>query len=188
MKAILALAAVLLLTACAPQKFSSVDITGASYARDFQLTDHQGAPRQLADYKGKVVAIFFGFAQCPDVCPTTLADMAELKRLLGADGNQLQVIFVTVDPERDTREVLAQYVPAFDPSFVGLRGTPEQTLATAQEFKVFFQKVPGATPTSYTIDHTAGSYVFDREGRVRLFVRHKQDLDSVVADIKRLLS
>lgn len=187
MKPLLALIAALLLAACTPQKFNSVDITGANYARDFQLNDHHGAPRRLADYKGKVVLIFFGYAQCPDVCPTTLADMAEVKRRLGADGDKLQVIFVTVDPERDTREVLAQYVPAFDKSFVGLSGSPEQTLATAQEFKIFFQKVPGATPSSYTIDHTAGSYVLDPQGRARLFVRHKQDLDSVVADLKRLL-
>lgn len=187
MKVLFAALAAMLLAACAPQKFNSVDITGANYARDFALTDHTGAPRRLADFKGKVAVVFFGFAQCPDVCPTTLAEMAEIKRRLGADGDRLQVIFVTVDPERDTREVLAQYVPAFDKSFVGLSGTPEQTLATAQEFKIFFQKVPGATPTSYTIDHTAGSYVFDRDGKVRLFVRHKQDIDSVVADLKRLL-
>ncbi|MEG0821966.1 MAG: SCO family protein [Burkholderiaceae bacterium] len=187
MKKLIALALVALLAACMPQKFNSVDITGANYARGFSLADHTGTPRTLADYKGKLVVVFFGYAQCPDVCPTTLTEMVEIKRRLGADGDKLQVIFITVDPERDTREVLAQYVPAFDPSFVGLIGSPEQTLATAREFKVFFQKVPGATPTSYTVDHTAGSYVFDREGRVRLFLRYKQDIDSVVADLKRLL-
>ncbi|MEG2155565.1 MAG: SCO family protein [Burkholderiaceae bacterium] len=190
MKKLIALALVVLLpllAACMPHKFNSVDITGANYARGFSLADHTGTPRTLADYKGKLVVVFFGYAQCPDVCPTTLTEMVEIKRRLGADGDKLQAIFITVDPERDTREVLAQYVPAFDPSFVGLIGSPEQTLATAREFKVFFQKVPGATPTSYTVDHTAGSYVFDREGRVRLFLRYKQDIDSVVADLKRLL-
>ncbi len=187
MKKLILLALAGLLAACTPQKFNSVDITGASYASGFELTDHTGTQRSLADYKGKVVVVFFGYAQCPDVCPTTLAEMVEVKRRLGADAGKLQVIFVTVDPERDTREVLAQYVPGFDPSFVGLIGNAEQTAATAKEFKVFFQKVPGATPTSYTVDHTAGSYVFDREGRVRLFLRYKQDIDSVVADLKRLL-
>jgi len=188
MKKLFALVLAMLLAACVPQKFNSADITGANYARDFQLADAQGQPRTLADFRGKVVLIFFGYAQCPDVCPTTLSDMAEIKRRLGPAGEKLQVIFVTVDPARDTAEVLGQYVPAFDKSFVGLRGTPEQTEAVAREFKIFYRQVPGATPSSYTIDHTAGSYVFDREGRVRLFLRHKQDIDSVVADLKRLLS
>lgn len=187
MKHLLVLGFALLLAACGPHKFNSVDITGANYARTLAMSDHTGAPRSLADYQGKVVVVFFGFAQCPDVCPTTLTDMAEIKRRLGKDGDKLQVVFVTVDPERDTREVLAQYVPGFDPSFVGLVGTPEQTAEAAKEFKIFFQKVPGQTPTSYTIDHTAGAYVFDRAGRVRLYLRHKQDLDSVVADLKQLL-
>lgn len=167
--------------------FRNVDITGANYARDFVLTDHTGARRTVADYRGKIVVIFFGFTQCPDVCPSVMADMAEVKRRLGPDGERLQVIFITVDPERDTQSVLAQYVPGFDPSFVGLYGTPEQTAATAKEFKVFYQKVPGKTETSYTIDHTAGSYVIDREGRVRLFLRHGGGVDPVVADLKKLL-
>jgi len=169
-------------------KFNSVDITGANYARDFSLVDHTGAKRTLADYRGKVVAIFFGFTQCPDVCPTTLADMAQVKKQLGKDGDKLQVIFITVDPERDTQGVLARYVPEFDPSFVGLHGSPEQTAATAKEFKVFYQKVAGKTATSYSIDHTAGTYVIDREGRVRLFVRHAESVEPLVADLKRLLS
>lgn len=187
MRHLFALGLALLLAACGQPKFSSVDITGANYARTLAMSDHTGAQRSLADYKGKVVVVFFGFAQCPDVCPTTLTDMAEIKRRLGKDGDKLQVVFVTVDPERDTREVLAQYVPGFDPSFVGFVGTPEQTAAAAKEFKIFFQKVPGQTPTSYTIDHTAGAYVFDRDGKVRLYLRHKQDMDSVVADLKQLL-
>ncbi len=188
MKSLFAALCALLLAGCdGTPKFNSVDITGANYARDFALTDHTGVRRTLADYRGKVVVVFFGFAQCPDVCPTTLADMAQVRRKLGADGQRLQVLFVTVDPERDTPQVLAQYVPAFDPSFVGLHGTAEEIAKAAKEFKVFYQKVPGKTATSYTIDHTAGSYVFDREGRVRLFVKHGQGVDPIVADLKRLL-
>lgn len=178
-----------LLAACAPAKptFNNVDITGASYARDFSLVDPAGNKRTLADYRGKVVAIFFGFAQCPDVCPTTLSDYAQIKQKLGADGDKLQVIFITVDPARDTREVLGAYTANFDKSFVGLTGTPEEIAATAREFKVFYQKVPGKTETSYTIDHTAGSYVFDKDGRIRLFVKHAAGIEPVLADIKRLL-
>jgi protein SCO1 len=167
--------------------FNNVDITGANYARDFALTDHTGAPRNLADYRGKLVVVFFGFTQCPDVCPTTMSDLAEVKRRLGPAGERLQVLFITVDPQRDTPAVLAEYVPAFDPTFVGLYGTPEQTAATAKEFKVFYQKVAGKTATSYTVDHTAGSYVIDREGRVRLFIRHGGDVEPIVADLKKLL-
>ncbi|MFN7570873.1 MAG: SCO family protein [Betaproteobacteria bacterium] len=186
---LLAALAALPLVACervAP-KFNSVDITGADYARDFALTDVQGQRRTLAGFRGKVVVVFFGFAQCPDVCPGTLSQLAEIKRRLGADGDKLQAVFITVDPERDTPAVLAQYVPAFDPSFIGLYGTPEETAKVAKDFKVFYQKVAGKTPTSYTIDHTAGSYVFDKEGRVRLFVRHGQPLEATQADIKQLL-
>lgn len=170
------------------QKFNGVDITGANYARDFALTDHTGAKRTLADYRGKVVAVFFGFTQCPDVCPTTLNDLAQVKKQLGRDGDRLQVIFITVDPERDLPAVLARYVPAFDPSFVALYGSAEQTAATAKEFKVFYQKVAGKTPTSYSVDHTAGTYVIDREGRVRLFIKHGEGVEPIVADLKRLLS
>jgi len=168
-------------------KFNSVDITGANYARDFSLTDHTGAPRSLADYRGKLVAIFFGFTQCPDVCPTTMSDMALVSKQLGKDADQLQVLFITVDPERDTRAVLERYVPAFDPRFVALYGSAEQTASTAKEFKVFYQKVAGKTASSYSIDHTAGTYVFDRSGKVRLFVRHGENVESIVADVKRLL-
>ena len=178
---------VALLAACSRPTFNNVDISGADFGRDFSLTDHTGTRRTLADYRGKVVAIFFGYTQCPDVCPTTMADMALAKKKLGADGERLQVLFVSVDPERDTREVLAQYVPSFDPSFVGLYGTAEETARTAKEFKVFFQKVAGKTPTSYTIDHTAGTYVFDTEGRIRLFLKYGGDVDLIVADLKKLL-
>lgn len=186
---LLAALAALPLVACervAP-KFNSVDITGANYAQGFALTDAQGQRRTLAEFRGKVVVVFFGFAQCPDICPSTLSQMAEIKRRLGSDGDKLQAIFITVDPERDTPAVLAQYVPAFDPSFIGLYGSREETAKVAKDFKVFYQKVPGKTPTSYTIDHTAGSYVFDTEGRVRLYVKHGQPLEATLADIKQLL-
>lgn len=184
------LACTLLLAACEPSakpSFNSVDITGATYAREFSLTDHTGRKRTLADYKGKVVLVFFGYTQCPDVCPTTMADMAQVKAKLGSAGDRFQVIFITVDPERDTPQLLANYVPGFDPTFVGLYGNADETARVAKEFKVIYQKVPGKTPTSYTIDHTAGSYVFDPQGRVRLFVRHSQSVDSIADDIKRLM-
>jgi protein SCO1/2 len=169
------------------ERFNNVDITGANYARDFRLADFNGRPRTLADFRGKVVVIFFGYTQCPDVCPTTMTDMAEVKRRLGPDGDKVQVIFVTLDPDRDTAEVLSQYVPGFDPSFLGLRGSRDETAAIAKDFKVFYQKVPGKTETSYTMDHTAGSYVFDTEGRVRLFLRHAGAVDPIVADLRKLL-
>lgn len=178
-----------LIIACEPAQpaFKAVDITGANYARELNLTDHTGAPRSLADYRGKLVAVFFGFTQCPDVCPTTLADMAEVRKLLGDKAKDVQVLFVTLDPERDTAALLTQYVPGFDPSFVGLRGDAAQTAAAAKEFKIFFQKVAGPTPSSYSIDHTAGTFVFDREGRVRLFIRHGTPPADIAADLRRLL-
>ena len=177
---------VTLLAACSPPTFNNVDVTGADFARGFALTDHTGARRTLADFRGKVVAVFFGYTQCPDVCPTTLSDMAQVKKKLGADGAQLQVLFITVDPERDTRELLAQYVPGFDPGFVGLYGTSDEIAATAKEFKVFYQKTPGKTPTSYTVDHTAGTFVYDKDGRLRLFLKHGGGVDPIVADLKKL--
>jgi protein SCO1 len=184
------LLAALLLSACTPQQppFANVDITGADYADGFSLTDASGKRRQLSDFRGKVVAVFFGFVNCPDVCPTTLSQMAEVRAKLGEAGQGLQVVFITVDPQRDTPELLAQYVPGFDRSFIGLTGTPEEIAATAKRFKVFYQKVPGKTPGSYTMDHTAASYVFDRSGRIRLFVRHGLGVEPLVADIQRLLA
>lgn len=179
----------ILLAACdsGQTRFNNVDVTGANYAKDFRLTDASGQPRSLADFRGKVVVVFFGYTQCPDVCPTTLSDMAEVKKRLGSDGDKLQVIFVTLDPDRDTPQVLAQYVPAFDPAFIGLYGTRDETAAVAKDFKIFYQKVPGKTATSYTLDHTAGSYVFDREGRLRLFLRHAGAVDPIVEDLRKLL-
>jgi protein SCO1/2 len=168
--------------------FQNTDVTGLDYAKGFSLTDHTGKPRTLADYKGKVTIVFFGYTQCPDVCPTTMAEMAGVMQKLGPQADQVQVLFITLDPERDTRELLASYVPAFDKRFVGLYGTPEQTAKTAKDFKVFYSKVPGKEPGSYTIDHMAGSYVFDKEGRVRLFIRHGGNADSIVHDVRQLLS
>ena len=166
----------------------SADITGADYGRALSLTDHTGASRTLADWKGKVVVVFFGFTQCPDVCPTTLATMADVMKRLGPDADKVQVLFVTVDPERDTQAVLAPYVTAFDPRFVGLWGDTDATEKAAREFKVFYQKVPGRAEGTYTIDHTAASYVIDREGRLRLYVRHQQTPEDIASDLKPLLA
>lgn len=168
--------------------FQNTDVTGLGYARDFALTDHQGKPRTLADFKGKAVVVFFGFTHCPDVCPTTLAEMATVLQQLGPQADKVQVLFITVDPERDTPELLAKYVPAFHPSFIGLTGDKAAIEKVAKEFRVFYQKVPGKTPESYTIDHTAGSYVFDPQGRIRLFVRHGQGAEPIVHDLKLLLA
>lgn len=178
------------LSACSPSgpKFHNADITGADYAKDFSLTDHTGKLRTLADFRGKVVLVFFGYTRCPDVCPTTLAEFKLVLQKLGEDAGRVQVLFVTVDPERDTQQILAQYVPAFDPGFLGLYGDAAATARTAKDFKVFYQKVPGAKPDSYTMDHTAGSYAFDPQGRLRLFVRHGGRMEPLLADIRTLLS
>jgi len=168
--------------------FRGVDITGAEYARTLSLQDPDGKTRTLADFKGKVTVVFFGYTQCPDVCPTTMAELAQVKKSLGADGERVQGVFVTVDPDRDTAELLKAYMGSFDPSFVALRGTAEQTAAAAKEFKVFYAKVPGKTEASYTVDHTAGSYVFDAAGKVRLFVRYGSGADALAADLKTLLA
>ena len=167
-------------------KFNNADITGAEYARDFALIDHNGKPRTLADFRGKVVTVFFGYTHCPDVCPTTLSEMKLVLNELGADASRVQVLFVTVDPERDTPEILKQYVPSFDPGFLGLYGDAKATAEVARNFKVFYQKVPGAKPDTYTVDHTAASYVFDPQGRLRLFVRHGK-LQPLVSDLRLLL-
>jgi protein SCO1/2 len=168
--------------------FLSTDITGAPYAADLTLEDHKGAKRNLADFHGKVVTLFFGYTHCPDVCPTNMGAMAEVMKGLGEDAKRVQVLFVTVDPDRDTRELLAQYVPAFHPDFLGLRGDEAATKAAAQAFKVFYQKVPGKTETSYTIDHTAGTYILDPAGRLRLYVKHGEKPDDIAHDIRLLLA
>jgi protein SCO1 len=178
----------LVLACCTKPEFNNIDISGASYARDFALSDVGGVRRTLADYHGKVVVLFFGYTHCPDVCPTTLAQLAQARRLLGTDAERVQVLFVTLDPERDTPQLLQRYVPAFDPSFVGLTGSRQQIEATAREFKVFFQKVDGPAPDSYTLDHSAGSFVFDPQGHVRLYVSDKARPDQIAPDLKRLLA
>lgn len=168
--------------------FKATDITGADYGRSLVLTDHTGAPRSLADWKGKLVVLFFGFTQCPDVCPTTLATMADVMKRLGPDAARVQVLFATLDPERDTQAVLAPYVTAFDPSFIGLYGDKDATAKAAREFKVFFQRVPGRVEGTYSIDHTAASYVLDTQGRLRLYVRNAQTPEDVAADLRTLLA
>ena len=168
-------------------QFQSVDITGADYAKDFQLTDHNGQRRSLKDFQGKVVVLFFGFTQCPDVCPTSMAELAQVKQLLGADGAKLQGLFVTVDPERDTPELLKAYMANFDPSFLALRGTPDELAALAKDFKAYYKKVEGKTPTSYTMDHSAASYVYDTQGRLRLYTRYGTGAQALASDIKLLL-
>jgi protein SCO1/2 len=168
--------------------FKNTDVTGLGYAKDFALTDHHGKVRTLADFKGKAVLVFFGYTHCPDVCPTTLAELANVMKQLGPQAEKVQVLFVTVDPQRDTPALLAKYMPAFDPRFLGMSGDKAALDAVAKEFKVFYQKVPGNDAGSYTMDHTAGSYVFDPQGRIRLFVRHGQGADPIAHDLKILLS
>jgi protein SCO1/2 len=168
-------------------QFKAVDITGADYARDFPLPDADGKARSIKDFAGKVVVLFFGYTQCPDVCPTTLAEIAQAKKLLGADGDKLQGVFVTVDPERDTPEVLKAYMGNFDPGFVALRGTPDQTAAVAKDFKIYYKKVEGKTPGSYTMDHSAASYVYDPQGRLRLYARYGSGPQALADDIRLLL-
>ncbi|MEY4765913.1 MAG: hypothetical protein RI907_2586 [Pseudomonadota bacterium] len=166
--------------------FHGVNITGANYARSLHLPDVDGKPRDLAEFKGKVVFVFFGFTQCPDVCPTTMAELAQVRQRLGADGDKLQGVFVTVDPERDTPAVLKAYLQSLDPSFLGLRGNADELEAASREFKVFFQKVHNKD--GYTMDHTAGGFLFDPAGQVRLFVRYGTKVDDLTADVKQLLT
>ena len=178
------------LIACAPEakpQYKSIDLTGADYAKDFSLPDQTGQTRSLKDFAGKIVVVFFGFTQCPDVCPTTMAEMAQIKQMLGADGNTLQAVFITVDPERDTSELLKAYMGNFDPSFVALRPSPEQLAKLAKDFKVFYKKVDGKTPGSYSMDHSAGSYVFDTQGRIRLYSRYGSGAEALASDIRLLI-
>jgi protein SCO1/2 len=191
-----ALATLPWLSACGPKQpgsaaalsFKGVDITGAKYAQRLDMPDTDGHLRSLADFKGKVLVVFFGYVQCPDVCPTTMAELAGIKKALGPQGDQIQGIFVTVDPERDSAAILRSYMDSFDPSFIGLRGTAEQTRELAKAFKVFYAKVPGKTDSSYTVDHTAGSYLFDKQGKVRVFSRYGTTTEDLTQDLKGLLS
>ena len=178
------------LAACAPSppKFLASDITGSNFGHGFTLPDASGKTRTLGDFRGKVVVMFFGYTHCPDVCPTTLAELAQAMQRLGADADRVQVLFVTVDPARDTPQVLAQYVPAFDKRFVGLRGDSDALAATAKEYKVIYQKQPGPTPGNYSMDHSAGTYIYDPQGRLRLYVSYGQGPEVFVHDIKALLA
>ena len=189
---ILLVAAALAVTACSPgetpKSFRNTDITGADYAQGFALTDHTGQARTLADFKGKAVSLFFGFTQCPDVCPTNLLTMTEVMRLLGPDADRLQVLFMTVDPERDTQALLAEYMPAFDARFLGLYGDLAQTEQIAKNFKVFYRKAGDTSGPNYTIDHSAGTYLFDSKGRIRLYVKHGASAEDIAADVKALLA
>jgi protein SCO1/2 len=185
-----ALTAVLALSGCGQDKpaFRGVDITGAEYAQGWELADQNGQVRTLKDFAGKVVIVFFGYTQCPDVCPTSMQELAEVKRLLGKDGERLQGVFITVDPERDTAELLKSYMANFDPSFVALRAsTPEQLVKVTKDFKIYYKKVEGKTPTSYTMDHSAGSFTFDPQGRVRLYNRYGSGAAALAEDVKILL-
>jgi len=180
----------LILTACSPKpEFKNIDITGSTaFGKDFSLLDPDGKVRTLADFKGKVVLMFFGYTQCPDVCPTTLTEMQQVMTILGPQSDKVQVLFVTVDPGRDTAAILKQYVPAFDPRFLGLRPTDDAALEkVAKDFKIYYKKVPGTSPGSYTIDHTAGSYAFDPDGRLRLYIKHAQGPETLAHDLKELL-
>ncbi|HEU4709370.1 MAG TPA: SCO family protein [Methylophilaceae bacterium] len=184
------LAIIAALVGCNANKEPSLygtDITGASFASSLSLTDHTGKPRTLDDFKGKVVVLFFGYTHCPDVCPTTMADLAKAMKLMGPKSDEVQVLFVTVDPERDTQQVLADYVPSFDPRFIGLRGTPEQLAETAKNFKIFYSKQESAGKSDYTIDHSAGTYVFDKQGHVRIYIKYGEKPQEIAHDLKTLL-
>jgi protein SCO1/2 len=180
--------AILGLSACTKErKFNGVDITGATYAQDFELTDHNGQSRHLTDFKGKVVVLFFGYTQCPDVCPTSLTDLVRVKQLLGKQGDKLQAVFVTVDPARDTPEMLKAYMENFDPSFLAFVPSAAQLETVAKEFKIYYKRVEGKTPTSYTMDHSAGSYVYDTQGRVRVYNRYGTPVEQLAQDVQSLL-
>lgn len=189
-KSFLVAVLLLALTACTPKPdFKNVDITGSTaFGKDFSLLDSDGKVRTLADFRGKVVVMFFGYTQCPDVCPTTLTEMQQVMTLIGPQAEKVQVLFVTVDPERDSAAILKQYVPAFDPHFIGLRPVDKAALdQVTKDFKIYYKKVPGSRPGSYTIDHTAGSYAFDTEGRLRLYIKHAQGPETLAHDLKELL-
>lgn len=180
-----------LLSACSPSteepSLFGTDITGADFATDFKLTDHHGETRQLSDYQGKVVALFFGFTHCPDICPTTMADLAAAMKLMGKNSDHVQVLFVTVDPERDTQAVLSEFVPSFDSRFVGLTGTTEEIERTAQTFKIFYAKQQEPGQSGYSFDHSAGVYVYDKKGKIRIYLKYGQKPQEIAHDLSRLL-
>ena len=179
-----------LLVACSPEEkteFKSIDLTGADYATGFVLADQNGQQRSMKDFAGKLVIVFFGFTQCPDVCPTAMAELAQIKKTMGADSDKLQVIFITVDPERDTPELLKAYMGNFDPTFIALRPTMEQLPQVAKDFKIYYKKVEGKTPGSYSMDHSAGSYIYDPKGNIRLYSRYGNDAQGLTSDFRLLL-
>jgi protein SCO1/2 len=189
MRTLLIFVTALLLAACGqPTKFNATELNGVEWGKGFALTDHNGKARTLADFRGKAVILFFGYTQCPDVCPTNLSNMREVIDKLGSDADRVQMLFMTVDPERDTPALLKEYVPSFHPTFLGLYADAAHTAATAKEFKVFYVKQAGGTPTTYTVDHTAGSYVFDPQGKLRLYVKHGDTPERIAEDLKRLLA
>jgi protein SCO1/2 len=178
-----------LLSACSDKSaFRGIDITGADYAQALTLPDHDGQQRSLSGFKGQVIVLFFGYTQCPDVCPTSLSELVQAKQLLGADGERLQGLFVSVDPDRDRPEIMKAYMASFDPTFLALLPTPQQLPALAKSFKVYYKKVEGKTPTSYTMDHSAGSYVYDTSGRLRVYHRYGSGAEALAADVKALLA
>jgi protein SCO1 len=182
-----------LVTACdrlasSKTPFNGVDVTGAPIGGELRLTDHNGKPRTLADFRGRVVVVTFGYTQCPDVCPTTLADLSSAVKKLGADASRVQVLFVTVDPKRDTPELLRQYVPAFNPEFIGLYGDADATLKATKDFKVYAQERTGKSGESYTVDHTAQSFAFDRNGKLRLVFGYGTSSDAMASDLRLLLN
>ncbi|MES2412404.1 MAG: SCO family protein [Pseudomonadota bacterium] len=185
-----ALTAAGMLAACSAEEkpqFKSIDLTGADYAKDFSLPDQNGKLRTVKDFAGKVVVVFFGFTQCPDVCPTSMVELAQIKKSLGADGDKLQAVFISVDPERDTPEVLKAYMGNFDPTFIALRPSMDQLPQVTRDFKIYYKKVEGKTAGSYSMDHTAGSYVYDPKGNLRLYSRYGNDVAGFTNDIRLLL-
>lgn len=168
--------------------FSALDVTGIQgYGDNFRLTDHTGKSRTMADFRGKAVVMFFGYTHCPDVCPTTLSEMRQVMQLMGKDAERLQVLFVTLDPARDTPELLSKYVPSFNPTFLGMYGDLAATEKVAKDFKIFYRVSEGKAAESYTVDHTAASLVFDPQGRLRLFINYGLGADKIAPDIKKLL-
>jgi len=190
--AIAGAAAAFMLAGCqpAPQppSFQATDITGAAFGRDFRLTDHNGRERTLADFRGKVVAVFFGYVHCPDVCPTTLSDFSLALQQLGPEADRVQVIFVTVDPQRDTPELLKQFVPAFNPGFLGMVTDEASLRLLAKEYKVVYQKTSVKAADDYLIDHSAGTYVYDPKGNLRLLMPYGSSPEAIAKDLKTLLA
>ena len=182
--------AVVVISACSKKgpDFIAIDLTGADYAKDFALTDQNGRSRSLKEFAGKVVVLFFGYTHCPDVCPTSMSEMAEVKRLLGKDGERLQGLFVTVDPERDTPAVLKAYIANFDPSFLALYTTPEKLKTLAKDYRIYYKKVAGPRPDSYSIDHSTGCYVYDTQGKLRLYTSYGSGAAALASDIRLLLN